>query len=157
MRYISSQIDRNIRIVALSSSLSNAKVCQFTQGSLYEKSSLSSEGHPFQFQNSFFYRCKIHFVVFALESLTYIFYISFTGFFPFVFIYFIIFYISLLFMFDVYFFVGLILLICLVHSIFLLFFIFILFSLIAFPFLNFCTCLKRFCNLLSNEDSTYGI
>ena len=28
MRYISSQIERNIRIVALSSSLANAKVCE---------------------------------------------------------------------------------------------------------------------------------
>jgi len=29
MRYISSQIERNIRIVALSSSLANAKVCEY--------------------------------------------------------------------------------------------------------------------------------
>ena len=28
MRYISSQIERNIRVVALSSSLANAKVCK---------------------------------------------------------------------------------------------------------------------------------
>ena len=54
MRYISSQIDRNIRIIALSSSLANAKVCEFAHCCIFEQNSVSGEDHLFQFQKFLF-------------------------------------------------------------------------------------------------------